>query len=561
LTRYRWVEPRPISSVGYALNDSPLLCEIAARRGFTTPESVDGFLSPDLATLSDPYLLPDMQLAVEHITGAIASGQLIGIFGDYDVDGITSTTVLKRAIDLLGGQALTYLPHRMRDGYGLNIAAIDRMLADGVRLLVALDCGTSDVAEIAHAQAAGLQTIVVDHHHVGQSQLPNTAFVSAQRADSVFPFRQLAAVGVTYYLARALLGDERASAMLPLVALGTVADVVPLVRENRTLVSHGLRRFGADAALGLQSLARNAGLDPAHISSYHCGYILGPRINAAGRMAEPDIALELLLTNDRCRADELADQLGKLNTQRQQTVRTMLEDADEKVRQHGDELPFFVVGGAGWSVGLVGLVAGRLTERYYRPSLALSVGNEVSRGSARSIDGFNIVEALDECSDLLLEHGGHSQAAGLSLRTTDIPALETRLLELSGAAFGDTLPIKPVTIDAELEGLELSLDTARLLTTLEPFGSGNPAPRFMLRSVRVRSPRRTREGKHVQFDLETAEGSVARAIFFDGATCLPDLCSRDTFDLLLELKLDSWKGKTQLKVEVLDFRPTEPRTI
>jgi single-stranded-DNA-specific exonuclease len=206
-------------------------------------------------------------------------------------------------------------------------------------------------------------------------------------------------------------------------------------------------------------------------------------------------------------------------------------------------------------------VAGRLTERYYRPSLALSVGNEVSRGSARSIDGFNIVEALDECSDLLLEHGGHSQAAGLSLRTADIPALETRLLELSGAAFGDTLPIKPVTIDAELEGLELSLDTARLLTTLEPFGSGNPAPRFMLRSVKVRSPRRTREGKHVQFDLETAEGSVARAIFFDGATCLPDLCSRDPFDLLLELKLDSWKGKTQLKVEVLDFRPTEPRTI
>ena len=561
MTRYRWIEPRPILASGYALNDSPLLCEIAARRGFITPESVEGFLSPDLMKLSDPYLLPDMQLAVERITGAIDSEQLIGIFGDYDVDGITSTAVLKRAIDMLGGKALTYLPHRMRDGYGLNIAAIDRMVADGVSLLVALDCGTSDTAEIAHAHAAGLRTVVVDHHHVGQSKLPNTAFVSAQRADSEFPFQQLAAVGVTYNLVRALLGEERASRLLPLVALGTVADVVPLVGENRTLVSHGLRRFAADAVLGLQRLAQHAGLDPTHISSYHCGYILGPRINAAGRMAEPDIALELLLTNDRCRADELAEKLGKLNTQRQQSVRTMLEEADEKVRQRGDDLPFFVVGGAGWSVGLVGLVAGRLTERYYRPSLALSVGDEVSRGSARSIEGFNIAEALHECSNLLLEHGGHSQAAGLSLRTADVPALEARLIELAEATFGDTVPVKSVTIDAELAGLEVNLATARLLTTLEPFGSGNPAPRFMLRSVKVRSPRRTRDGKHVQFDLETAEGSVARAIFFDGAARLLDLHSRDPFDLLLELKLDNWRGKAQLKVEVLDFRPTEPLSV
>src|SRR6185312_15400004 len=254
-------------------------------------------------------------------------------------------------------------------------------------------------------------------------------------------------------------------------------------------------------------------------------------------------------------------QLGKLNAQRQQTVRTMLEDADEKARQHGDSLPFFVVGGAGWSAGLVGLVAGRLTERYYRPSLALSIGEEVSRGSARSVDGFNIVEALDCCADLLVEHGGHDLAAGLTVRNADVAQLEDRLIELSAAAFGDVLPIKPVVIDAELHGCELCLDTARMLTSLEPFGAGNPAPRFLLRSVKIRSPRRTRDGKHVQFDLEASQGTVARAIYFDGASRLPELFTRDLVDLLIELKIDTWNGRTKLNVEVLDFRPAQPHPV
>jgi single-stranded-DNA-specific exonuclease len=270
-------------------------------------------------------------------------------------------------------------------------------------------------------------------------------------------------------------------------------------------------------------------------------------------MDEPGIALELLLTHDRSRADELADRLSKLNSQRQQEVRTMLGEAEANVRQQGEALPLFVVGGQDWSVGLVGLVAGRLTERYYRPSLALSIGEELSRGSARSIAGFNIVEALDATSDLLLEYGGHSQAAGLTLRTADIPELARRLSGMAAEAFGDVVPVMPVAVDAELHGMELNLDTARLLTTLEPFGSGNPAPRFLLRSVKVRSPRRTRDGKHLQFDLETAGGTVARAIFFDGAAQYPDLLSRESFDLLMELKVDKWKGRTQLNVEVLDF--------
>ena len=557
MTRYCWVEPEENALSRFDLTDSPLMCAILEQRGFSSADDVAEFLTPELKNLSDPYLLPDMHLAVQRISDAINAGQTIGIFGDYDADGVTSTATLTRALALLGGNVRTYLPHRINDGYGLNRGAIDRMVADGVSLLVALDCGTSDVDEIVYAQAHGLSTVVVDHHHIhpGQAPLPDTAFVSAQRADSVFPFRELAAVGVTYYLVRALLGEERAATFLPLIALGTVADVVPLIGENRTLVQHGLRRFARDGVAGLQSLAREAGIDASSVSSYHCGYVLGPRINAAGRMADPDIALELLLTDDRQRAAELADQLGKLNATRQQRVRSMLAEAEDAVQREGDALPFLIVGGSGWSPGLVGLVAGRLTERFYRPSLALSIGEEISRGSARSIAEFNIVEALDQCSDLLLEHGGHSQAAGLSVKTSDIPLLEARLIALARDAFGDELPQMPVTIDAELHGRELSLKTAQLLTLLEPFGAGNPEPRFLLRSVMVRSPRRTRDGKHLQLDVETLEGTVARAIFFDGASALPSLMSRGPFDLLVQLKLDHWKSRTRLGVEVVDYRP------
>ncbi len=274
-----------------------------------------------------------MELAVERIRAAIASGQKIAIFGDYDVDGVTSTTVLKRTLDQLGATVTTVLPHRERDGYGLNIPAIERIAAEGASLLIALDCGTSDHAELARAHALGLQTIVVDHHHIDATvELPGTAFVSPQRADSRYPFRELAAVGVTYHLSRALLGDADATHLLPYVALGTVADVVPLVGDNRILTSIGLKNFARDADLGLMALAVSSGLNPAEISSRHCGFVLGPRINAAGRMADPNVALNLLLTDDDTMARRLSIELGRLNAERQQLVQQMLDSAESKPR-------------------------------------------------------------------------------------------------------------------------------------------------------------------------------------------------------------------------------------
>ncbi len=558
MTHYRWIDPGQIPDHSYGLHDSPLLSEIAARRGLTTPDSVSNFLSPSLDQLADPFLLPDMVLAVERIRSAITAKQLIAIFGDYDVDGITSTATLKRALDRLGARSTTYLPHRERDGYGLNFDAIDRMIAEGAALLVALDCGTSDAAELAHARSGGLTTVVVDHHHVGGATLPDTAFVSPQRPDSAYPFRDLAAVGVTYHLVRALIGDDAAADFLPLVALGTVADVVPLVGDNRILTTIGLKTFARCASIGLQTLALSSGLDPAHVTSRHCGFVLGPRINAAGRMAEPRMALDLLLTDDQGRASALASELSSLNAQRQRAVHDMLDAAERAATKDGEAAPLLLVGGADWGVGLVGLVAGRLAERFNRPSLAFSVGAEISRGSARSIEGFNIVEALAACEDILIEHGGHSQAAGLTIQTRRLVELEARLIDLANATFGGPPPSPSLGIDAEISGKELNVDTAKMIAQLEPFGQGNPAPRLLVRSVKARAPKRTRNGKHLQFDVETAGGTTVRAIYFDGGVELPRFMSREPMDLVVELKLDSWNGRTEAMLEVLDYGPAVP---
>ncbi len=554
MTRYRWVEPSACADEHWHINDSPLISSILAHRGITSAADVEAFLAPDARQLSDPFLLPEMDLAVDRIRRAIESGQLIAIFGDYDVDGITSTATLKRALDRLGARSITRLPHRERDGYGLNTRAIDEIAGQGASVLIALDCGTSDHLELAHAQTLGLSTIVVDHHHVGNASLPETAFVSPHRAESRYPFHDLAAVGVTYHLVRALLGDDAAREFLPLVALGTVADVVPLVGDNRVLTYEGLKRFAQSGPVGLRSLALSSGLDPSAITSRHCGFVLGPRINAAGRMADPTTALEMLLTDDESKADRLAFELGKLNSDRQRKVQQMLDVAEAKAVASGDTAPLLVVGGRDWSVGLVGLVAGKLTERFNRPSLAFSMGEDLSRGSARSIQGFNIVEALAACEDILIEHGGHSQAAGLTIQTRNLVELEARLIELTDRTFGGPPPDPTLEIDAELYGRELSAETARQIEQLEPFGQGNPSPRLLVRSVRVSSPKRTRNGKHLQFQVETASGLGARAIFFNGGDQIENFFTRKPMDLVFELKLDSWNGRNQASMEVLDYR-------
>ncbi|CCF82674.1 Single-stranded-DNA-specific exonuclease RecJ [Nitrolancea hollandica Lb] len=556
MSRYRWLEPAPAPSSAFDLTDFPLLSVILARRGITSLQQARSFLQPRVHELADPYGLPDLELAAERVRSAIRNRRPIAVFGDYDVDGLTSTALLTRVLRSLGAEVRPYVPNRLQDGYGLNLAAIDRIIKDGAALLLTADCGTSNGRELAMAQRAGLETVVLDHHHAHGVELPGTAFVSPRREDCRYPFREMSAVGVCYHLVRALAGEDVAAAMLPLVALGTVADVVPLVGENRIKVHHGLARFGSDAPLGLKELARQADLDPFGVTSWHCGFILGPRINAAGRMADPLTALDLLLTDDPAKASRLALELGKLNARRQREMERMIAEAEEKLRHGGrDAGPLLVLADTAWSIGLVGLVAGRLVERYRRPAIVLERGPDVSRGSARSIDGFNIAEALGQCHDLLLEHGGHSMAAGLTIETERLVELEERLVGILDATVGDDIPTPTLQLDAELHSSELTLETERLVSLLEPTGHGNAAPRFFARGLAVRRPRVSRDGKHLMFQAVGSDGTAVRAVFFNGAYALPDLVRLGRVDLAFSLKRDSWKGETRVELDVLDFRP------
>lgn len=553
VARYRWIEPELDLRLAGELGVDFLLGQILVRRGLRSREEVQAFLAPQLTHLPEPYLLDDLEQAIALTESAVADGESIAIFGDYDADGICSVAILTRALQSLGATVRTYVPHRLNDGYGLNPAAVQQIIADGAKLLVTVDCGTGDREELRTLRDAGVRTIVLDHHHVDDPDVPATAFVSTRRANSRYPFAGLAAAGIAYQFARALLGDDAARPLLPLAALATVADVVPLHHDNRVIVRLGLERFATDAPLGLRVLADEAGLDPSAITAWHCAFILGPRINAAGRMADPHLALQLLLTEDAGEAHRLARKLSDLNAERQQRTQRMIRDAERRLE--GARVgPVVMLADPDWSVGLVGLLASKLAERYNRPALVFEQGPEVSRGSARSVEGFHMAEALAACDDLLLEYGGHSLAAGLTVETANLPLLEERLAQLATTAFSDGIPRPPLLLDAELHDHELTLQTMDLLEDLEPFGAGNPTPTFFIRGVRTRHVRRSRDGRHLLFDAITPGASVVRAVHFEGGHRCEDLEGLRSVDLAFTLRRDQWNGRTNLTLEVLDFR-------
>lgn len=562
MARYRWIEPTH-ADWAHELCDDFLLGEVLARRGFRDRGAVDDFLNPRLDALPDPHTLPDLPRAVELIRETIAAGRVIAVYGDYDADGLCGAALLTRAFRMLGGEVRPYVPHRLTDGYGLNMAAAQRIIAEGAALAVLVDCGSGDREALLALQAAGIPAVVLDHHHVTDPDLPAAAFVSPRRPDARYPFAGLAAAGVAYHLARALLGEARAAGLLPLAALATVADVAPLQHDNRVIVAHGLRRFAEDAPLGLQVLAEEARLDPRALTAWHFAFILGPRLNAAGRMDDPTLALRLLLTEDAAEARCLARRLSQLNASRQQATERMVAEAERRLTARLLEtLPLLMVAEEGWSVGLVGLVAGRLADRYQRPAVVLARGAEVSRGSARSIDGFNIVEALDACRDLLVEHGGHSRAAGLTVETARVDLLEERLSLLVSQTFPDGIPPPTLSLDAELHADELVPETARLIEALEPCGEGNPTPVFFMRGVSVQRPRRSRDGKHLLFDVVArSRGAIHRvgAVSFNAGDRLDDLLPLRRADVAFTLRRDFWNGDERLSLEILDFRPATGR--
>lgn len=553
---YRWNEPDPLPDAAYGLADAALLSQILYRRGVRTPAEASVFLRPSLDQLADPGLLPGAGEALALLQRAVEHRWRVVVFGDYDVDGITATTILTHALRSLGLTVHPIIPHRIRDGYGLHLPDVPAILGSGARLLVTVDCGTGSGDALAAVRRTGIEAVVIDHHVVDGHRLPEgVAFVSPQRPDSSYPFRSLAAVGVAYQVLRLLLGDERVAPYLPLVALGTVADVVPLVGENRVLVAEGLRRFAQDAPLGLRALVEEAGLHLDRVTSWHCGFILGPRINAAGRMDDPMLALQLLLTQDPLEARRLARRLSELNQRRQQEIERMLAEAERKLQRQAELPRVLVLADEAWNVGLVGLAAGKLASRYARPVVVLSQQHGISRGSARGVAGFDVSQALAACRDLLLEHGGHSGAAGLTLESERIVELEARLLDFAHATLGDDDLIPALDLDAELFPAELSLETTELLAALEPFGHGHPTPRFFVRNVAVRDLHLSRNERHLLFTVVPCGGSPIGAVWFDGAEHRDALERLGRVDLAFTLRHDTWNGTPRVKLDVLDFRP------
>lgn len=574
--RPRWEIPAGIA-LRAGTRAPGIAAALLALRGYSDPLERAAFLQPALKTLADPALLADLPRALTRLKAAHARGEQITIWGDYDVDGLTSTALLVRAFAGMGFHATPHLPHRMRDGYGLNTDGIDRLADAGTTLLVAVDCGISNRAEIAHAATRGMDVIVLDHHAIPPEMPEAAAIINPRRADCPYPFKDLAAVGLAHALVRALTregfalcgawGDDEPDLLdlLELVALGTVADVAPLRGENRVVVTWGLDSLRHTPHPGLQALYAVAGLDPQRLTAWDLGHALGPRLNAAGRLGDAGLALRLLLAESSEEALPLAQALDAINRERQRELARIMDEAVARVEESGalaDEQPLIQIDGTGWTAGVVGLVASRLAERYGRPTIVLERGAETSKGSGRSIDGFNLVEALTACGDLLVHYGGHARAAGLTVANDDLAALHERLLIGARAALTADDLRPTLTPDLDLALADLGYPLTEAFAQLEPFGNGNPEPLILLRGIGVKWPKLSGDGKHLFFTAaaqgDTTVRAPLRCVAFGQGERRGELqVPGGRYDLLGTLRRESWQGEERLSFHIKDFREAE----
>jgi single-stranded-DNA-specific exonuclease len=550
-----------------ALGAPPVIARLLCQRGLDDPAVARHFLSPDLADLHDPFLLADMRPAVDRLLGAIARGERIAIHGDYDVDGITSTVMLRRALEGLGGIVDHFVPDRMRDGYGLQVAAVERLAAAGARVLISVDCGIRSIDAALKARDLGLDLIVTDHHEPDDALPAALAVINPKRSDCGYPEKGLAGVGVTLKLVQALLATSGrpAAHLTPFVkiaAIGTLADVVPLTGENRIIARCGLDGLtrGPHTA-GLEALLTEAGLTGRTIDSFHVSFMLAPRLNAAGRMSSPDLALNLLLLRGRdedvrTRARELARQLSDENTKRQEQEAAILADArrliDGDPEIGGPNL--LLVAGEGWHRGIIGIVASKLVDLYGKPALVLSIDGDIAHGSGRGIAAFDLLGALDGCRDVFLRYGGHRAAAGVTLEAARIPELRRRLVAIANDRLSPDDLIPRLRIDAPLGLREISSDVIEGLVKLGPFGASNPKPVFRAAPVELLEPPKRIKDRHLSL-IFRQQGRVFRAIAWRAAEREAYLTA-NRFGLEVAYSLDpgEYRGETTTEMTVADVR-------
>jgi single-stranded-DNA-specific exonuclease len=541
------------------LSIPPALARLLVQRGYEEPERAKAFLRPALESLSDPYCLAGMAQAVEAVTGAIRRGDTILVHGDYDVDGQCATALLTRALREAGGRVEPFVPHRLRDGYDFGPAGLAEARRVGARLILTCDCGITAVETVRRATEAGIAVVVTDHHLPGPELSPAAAIVDPQRSDDTSELGVLCGTGIAFKLVQALVPALGLPVTLPLhlldyAAIATVADVVPLVGENRIIVRHGLRLLRQTRWPGLQALLRVSGLANRSIRASQVAFILGPRLNAAGRVGEASAGLRLLLSDDHAEAFRLAEQLEVWNTERQAIDQRILQDAIDLVEKEFDlnRDAAFVLAAEGWHPGVVGIVASRVVERYGRPTFLIGFDGEIGKGSGRSISRFNLHEALVECADLLDRFGGHRMAAGLTVKRGRLDEFRARFGEVARRLLDPGTLGPEQRVDVELELGEVTSDLERLCRHLEPCGMGNPAPVFGVRSVRFSQREVVGQG-HLKGLLCQGELSV-ETIGFQWADRVPWLCD-DPVDAAIRLERNDYMGRNTLQARLVALTP------
>ena len=538
----------------------PLVGQLLWSRGLTDPDKVDAFLHVTWSQLHDPNQLRDMDRAVERIRQAIERGERVAVYGDFDTDGVTGVVLLYQALTGLGLDVLPYIPKRKEEGYGLNTTAVE-YLATKVGLLITVDCGISSVHEIARAQALGLDTIVLDHHTPPPVLPTGLAVINPKRPDCVYPYKMLAGVGVAFKLVQALARaglktSVPSRALLDMVVLGTVTDVAPLDGENRVLVKHGLEALNKTERPGLRALIEVAGQrGPLNCRSISFG--LGPRINAAGRLDDAIRAYHLLLCDDAGIAREMAAELNDINVRRQALTVEVLEQAQELARRSGkSDDRIIVLNGEGFPAGIVGLVAGRLVEIFGRPVLLLERGEEICRGSARSISGYSIVDALAECTDIFTKYGGHAMAAGFTLLPDRLAELESRLRDIGLRDLTDEMIAPKLSYDAELPLAEHSFELLDQVAMLEPFGHGNAEPVWATGNLRVIQARTMSEGRHLKLRVRDDAGYSGEVVAWNYGERVQEFGSGARVDIAYTLEINEWQGRQSLQMKAKQLRQT-----
>lgn len=550
----------------------PLLAQVLFNRGVTDPEEVDAFLNGRVR-FDDPFRMKGVAEAVVRIRAAIRAGEPIVVYGDFDADGVTSTAVLVQALTAFGAAVRPYIPHRVDEGYGLNCDALDRLAAEGARLVITVDCGIRSAVEVAYGHALGLDMIVTDHHSIQRDEAdrdilpPALAVVNPKQQGDPYPFRDFAGVGLAYKLAQALLLAEKRDPvarqpvalaerdLVDLVALGTVADLAPLLGENRALVQRGLAELNRPRRPGIQAMLDEAKITPGKVDATAIGFALGPRINAAGRLDSAKLSYDLLTAPDVLTAGPLAVKLGALNGERQELTRQLVDLARERIGPGSTERYLHLVADRSFHPGIVGLVAGRLAEEFYRPALVAEVGDEETHGSARSIPEFNITAALDDCRDLLVRHGGHAAAAGFTVKNASVDELRARLEQAAAAQLAGKDLAPALAVDAEVRLSEFDFALVGQLSQLEPCGYANPQPVFASTGLEVVSARTVgADGKHLKLQVRDVRKreAVWDAIAFRLGEWRSELPPR--IDLAYAVEINEFNGRRTLQLNVKDIR-------